>query len=360
MKIECVNEAHGKGWVSYLGDAVSIERQLPSNSIDFRVYSPPFANLYTYSDSALDMGNCADDAEFFRHYSYLIREEYRTTKPTRLVAVHCKDLVDYAGADGRAGLRDFPGDITRAFENCNNDCEGCGVLGQPGPFCALCGGKVNQRVGFKRHSRVTIWKCPVTEMQRTKAHGLLYRTLRTDASFTRQGLAEYLLVFRKWPETEEQKETAVKITHNPADFPLDQWQEWASPVWTTIDQTNVLNVEQARDDKDEKHMCPLQLDLIERAIVLWSNEGDVVRSPFAGIASEGVVALRKRRRFIGSELKESYWRSGIANLAAAEPDAKGSQLDMFALLSQPAAPVAAPPKVKRPRAKRTAAEAPAE
>lgn len=330
MKIECLNERHGNGWAMYHADTVSLAKQLPSNSVDFSVYSPPFANLYTYSDSALDMGNCADDAEFFKHYAFLIRESFRIMKPTRLVAVHCKDLVDYAGADGRAGLRDFPGDITRAFESCNNDCTGCGAMGQPGPFCVLCGGKVIVRPGFKRHSRVTIWKCPVTEMRRTKAHGLLYRTLRTDASFTRQGLSEYLLVFRKWPTSDEEKEAAVKITHDPKDFPLDQWQEWASPVWTTIDQTNVINVQAAREDKDEKHMCPLQLDLIERALVLWSNRGDVTWSPFGGVGSEGVVALQKGRKFIGAELKDSYWRSACANLAAAEPEAVGQQCTMFA------------------------------
>ncbi len=302
-EILCLGEAHGDGWSLYNGDCVDLARQWPSESVDFGLHSPPFSSLYTYSDSERDMGNAVDDAQFFEHYRYLIREHYRILRPGRLVAVHCKQLVDYAGSDGRAGLRDFRGEIIRAYE----------------------------AEGFKYHSEVTIWKCPVTEMQRTKAHGLLYKTLRTDASFTRQGMAEYLVIFRKWPTSEA--ETAWtkdhKILHNPDEFPLSQWQEWASPVWTTIDQTDVLNVTQARDDRDEKHICPLQLQVIDRAVVLWSNPGDVVFSPFAGIGSEGVGALKRRRKFVGFELKPSYFGTGTGNLRAAEPMAPGTQLSLM-------------------------------
>lgn len=300
--MRCINEAHGEGWAAYHGDCVDIARQLPESSVDFCLHSPPFSSLYTYSDSALDMGNCADDEEFFEHYGYLIAEQFRVMKPTRLVAVHCKQLVDYTSSSGRAGLRDFRGRIIRAYED----------------------------AGFKYHAEVTVWKCPVTEMQRTKAHGLLYRTLRTDGSFTRQGLAEYVVVFRKWPRTPEEGEAVPHIVHDPAEFPLSQWQEWASPVWMTIDRTDVLNVAAAREDRDEKHMCPLQLDLIERAVVLWSNRGEVVWSPFAGVGSEGVGALRLGRKFIGFELKDSYWRQSIGNLRAAEPNGVGQQLSMLA------------------------------
>lgn len=299
--IRVLSEAHGQNWTFYNADCVDAVRQMPSDSVGFSVFSPPFANLYTYSDSMLDMGNCANDVEFLRHYSYLVSELLRVTKPGRLCAVHCKDLVDYKGSDGRAGLRDFPGEIIR----------------------------VHEAAGWKYHSRVTVWKCPVTEMQRTKAHGLLYKQLRTDSSFSRQGLAEYVLVFRKWAE---EGDAIDPVRHTSDEFPLDQWQEWASPVWTTIDQTNVLNVHAAREDRDEKHMCPLQLDLIERCIVLWSNPGDVVFSPFGGVASEGVVSVKKGRRFVGTELKGSYYERGCANLADAERSLTHGQLDMFAAM----------------------------
>ena len=281
--IFCLDEAHGENWQIFHGDCVPVVSQLGDATVGFSVYSPPFANLYTYSDSLHDMGNCADDVEFFSQYAFLLRELYRVLKPGRLCAVHCKDLVNYKSRDGMAGLRDFPGDIIRAHID----------------------------VGFAYHSRVTVWKCPVTEMQRTKAHGLLYKQLRKDSTFSRQGVAEYVLIFRKWAAEGDEVEP---VGHTPASFPLNRWQEWASPVWMDIDQTDVLNVQKAREDKDEKHMCPLQLDLIERAVTLWSNPGDVVLSPFAGVGSEGVVSLQLGRRFVGVELKESYWKDAVVNL----------------------------------------------
>jgi DNA modification methylase len=281
--IQVFAQEQGDGWQLYNGDCVQVARGLPDDSVGLAVFSPPFASLYTYGPSERDMGNCANDAEFIEHYSFLLKELYRILRPGRLAAVHCKDLVNYANSSGRAGLRDFPGEIIRAHE----------------------------RAGFTFHSRVTVWKCPVTEMQRTKAHGLLYKQLRTDSSFSRQGLAEYVLLFRKWAE--EGQEVAP-VTHTEADFPLDQWQEWASPVWMNIDQTDVLNVEQARSDRDEKHMCPLQLDLIERCVKLWSNPGDVVFSPFAGIGSEGYVALRAGRKYCGIELKPEYFKHAVRNV----------------------------------------------
>lgn len=286
--VRCLNEAHGDSFALYNGDCVEVLRQMPDACVGLGLYSPPFSSLYTYSDAANDMGNCTSDEQFYEQYSYLVRELHRVLKPGRLVAVHCKDLVDYAGSSetGMAGLRDFPGELIR----------------------------IHKAAGFAWHSRVTIWKCPVTEMQRTKAHGLLYKQLRADSTFSRQGLAEYLLVFRKWALEGDPVEA---VRHTADEFPLTQWQEWASPVWMTIDQTNVLNVAKAREDRDEKHMCPLQLDVIERAIVLWSNPGDVVLSPFAGIGSEGFGAIQRRRRFVGIELKPSYFRDAARNLAAA-------------------------------------------
>jgi hypothetical protein len=224
-RIAALDHAEGRDWAFYRGDCVEVVRQLPDNSVGMALYSPPFANLYTYSDDPRDMGNCEDDAEFLRSYRFLVDELHRVLRPGRLCVVHAKDLVNYKGRDGMAGLRDFPGDLIR----------------------------VHQAAGFAFHSRVTIWKDPVVEMQRTKAHGLLYAQLRRDSTFSRQGLAEYVLVFRKWADEEG---TGVEpVTHTKESFPLDRWQEWASPVWNTIRQTHVLNVELAREDRDEKHMC---------------------------------------------------------------------------------------------------------
>jgi DNA modification methylase len=290
-----LDEAHGKDWSMYQADCVDFARQMPSSSVDYSVYSPPFASLYIYSDSVCDLGNCANDAEFMEQYRFLVREMHRVLRPGRVCSVHCKDLVNYKGRDGMAGLRDFPGAIIRLhIEN-----------------------------GFAYHSRVTIWKDPVIEMQRTKAHGLLYKQLRADSTFSRQGMAEYVLTFRKWAKDDEEVDP---VTHTRDDFTLDQWQQWASPVWTDIRQTNVLNVRQARQQGDEKHICPLQLDLIERCVVLWSNPGETVFSPFAGIGSEGVVSLKLGRKFLGTELKTSYFADACGYLRASQQTSS----DLFA------------------------------
>jgi DNA modification methylase len=239
------------------------------------------------------MGNSADDEEFLRHYRYLCAQLFRVMRPGRIVAVHCKDLVFYKNQCGRAGLRDFPGLLIRAHEE----------------------------AGFTFHSRVTIWRCPVREMTKTKAHGLLYKQLRADSSFSRQGLPEYFVVFRKWAMTEADQAEVQPVEKTKGEYPLDWWQETASPVWMNTRETDVLNAR--RDPKDEKHICPMPLDIIERATVLWSNPGDVVLSPFAGIGSEGFVALRQKRRFVGVELKESYFRQAARHLANAEANAVG-------------------------------------
>jgi hypothetical protein len=257
-------------------------RQTPEESIGFSVYSPPFSNLFVYSDSAADMGNAANDDEFEEQYGYLLYELHRATKPGRLSAVHCSDLPLQKWKDGRIGIKDLSGRIIRAHE----------------------------AVGWVLASRITIWKSPVVEMTRTKALGLLHKQLLKDSGRSRAGMPDYLLVFRKEGDNPE------PITHERADFPVEQWQEWASPVWMTVDQTRVLNVALAREAKDERHLCPLQLDVIDRALVLWSNPGDVVLSPFMGIGSEGVCALRARRRFIGVELKESYFKQAVGYLRA--------------------------------------------
>jgi len=281
-----LGQKFGKDWALYQGDCVEVVKGLPDASIHFSIFSPPFSSLYIYSESERDCGNAANDDEFFQHFDFLIPELLRVSKPGRLCAVHCKDLVNYKGRDGAAGIRDFSGEIIKHFS----------------------------AAGWQYHSKVTIWKDPVIEMQRTKAHGLLYKQLRADSTFSRQGLPDYLLMFRKWPKTEEEEVAIQPVTHTTKDFPLEVWQRYASPVWFDIRQTNVLNIEQARESQDEKHICPLQLDVIERALHLWTNPGETVLSPFAGIGSEGYEALKNNRKFIGIELKESYFQAACKNL----------------------------------------------
>ena len=296
VEIRCLNEAHGENWVAYNGDCVDIATQMPDNSVDFSVYSPPFSGLYIYNDSAADMGNSASDEEFLDHYAFLCKELYRILRPGRLVAVHCKDLVYYRNARGTAGLRDFPGMLIRA----------------------------HQDAGFDFHSRVTVRRCPVREMTKTKAHGLLYKQLRADSTFSRQGLPEYFVVFRKWANTEAEESDVEPVTHTHDEFPLEQWQKWADPVWMDTHETDVLNGR--GDPSDERHICPLPLDLIKRTVFLWSRPGDVVFSPFMGIGSEGTVAIEHGRKFVGVELKETYWRQACKHIATAEATAG----DLFA------------------------------
>jgi hypothetical protein len=252
---------------------------MPDNSIGFSVYSPPFGALFVYSESVADMGN-STDSEFADHYSFLVGEKFRVTKPGRITAVHCSDLPMTKWKDGAVGIKDFSGQIIRIHED----------------------------AGWILHSRRTIWKCPVTEMTRTKHVGLLYKQLKKDSAKSRGGMPDYLLTFVK------PGDNADPITHNPDEFPVEQWQEWASPVWMTVNQSNTLNVKMAKDHADERHLCPLQLDVIERALIMWSNPGDVVLSPFMGIGSEGVSSLKLGRKFVGSELKESYWKQACKYL----------------------------------------------
>jgi DNA modification methylase len=287
--IRCLNESHGNNFAVYNGDCVDIVGQLPDASIDFSVYSPPFGSLFVYSESAADMGNSTDE-EFAKHYAWLVREKFRVTKPGRLTAVHCSDLPMTKWRDGAVGIKDFSGDIIR----------------------------IHQDAGWIMHSRRTIWKCPVVEMTRTKHVGLLYKQLMKDSSKSRGGMPDYLITFIK------SGENASPIVHTPENFPLDQWQEWASPVWMSINQSNVLNVKLAREQNDERHLCPLQLDVIERALIMWSNAGDIVLSPFTGIGSEGVMSLKLGRKFIGTELKESYWKQATRYLQAQD-----AQDDLF-------------------------------
>lgn len=289
MDIRCLNDTKGRNWQGVHGDCVDVVAQMPDNSIGFSIYSPPFGSLFVYSESAADMGN-STDAEFAEHYAFLVREKFRVTKPGRVSAVHCSDLPMTKWKDGAVGIKDFSGQIIRAHED----------------------------AGWIYHGRRTIWKCPVVEMTRTKHVGLLYKQLRKDSTKSRGGMPDYLLTFIK------PGDNAELIAHTPEDFPLEQWQEWASPVWMSVQQSNVLNVKAAKDSRDERHLCPLQLDVIERGLIMWSNAGDVVLSPFMGIGSEGVVSLKLKRRFVGIELKESYWKQACRYL-----DAQDAQDDLF-------------------------------
>lgn len=264
-----------------LGDCVQLIREVESESIGFSIFSPPFAELYTYSDKLEDMGNSKDYNEFFTAFKFLVKELYRVMWSGRNVAVHCMDLPIQKGKEGYIGLRDFSGMILQAF----------------------------QEVGFIYHSRVTIWKNPVTEMQRTKALGLLHKQVKKDAAMSRVGIPDYLMIFRK--EGEHNHPVHCNIS-------VGTWQKYASPVWMDIDYSNTLNASKGRDDKDEKHICPLQLETIERAITLWSNEGDRVLTPFLGIGSEVYTAIKLKRFGVGFELKESYYNEAVKNCKSME------------------------------------------
>ena len=268
------------------GDCVEEVAKLPDNSIDFSIFSPPFAELYVYSDDIRDMGNCKDYEEFFVHFQFLVKELARVIKSGRLVAVHCMDLPAMKGKDGYIGLKDFSGMLIQAFE----------------------------KEGFIYHDRITIWKSPVVEMTRTKSIGLLHKTIKKDSSLSRTGIPDYILVFRNAGDN------LVPITHQDKDenkenyLPVNLWQKYAEPVWYDINYSDTLQYTSARDEKDEKHICPLQLETIRRCLHLWSNEGETVLSPFGGIGSEGYESLRLNRNYIGIELKESYYNQMQRNL----------------------------------------------
>ena len=290
-----IDSQSGKNWTVYNGDCVRVAQSMPDNSIDYSVYSPPFANLYIYSDDIQDMGNCSNEDEFMEQYRFLIKEKLRITKPGCLSSVHCKNLVMYANRDGAAGMKDFRGMIIMEHE----------------------------AAGWTYHAETCIWKCPVTEMQRTKAQGLLYKQLRADSRYSRMGMAEYVIHFRKWADGMKDE----PVEHTFEEFPVDEWQKIASPVWMDINQTRVLNGQIARDNADEKHICPLQLDVIERCLRLYSKKDALVFSPFTGVGSEGVCSIKFGRRFVGSELKQAYWKLACENIASASAQ---TVMDLFA------------------------------
>lgn len=277
------DDATGDRWRMMLGDSCERLAELPDESIDLSVFSPPFASLFTYSPSLRDLGNSGDRQEFLDHYRYVLDHLLRLTKPGRLSCVHVQQLTTSKSRDGVIGLTDFRGEVIRA----------------------------HQAAGWTFHGEVTVNKDPQAQAIRTKAHALMFVTKNRDSSGTRPGLADYLLLFRK------PGDNAVPIK---TDVSNEEWIEWAQPVWMDIRETNTLNVRVARDDDDEKHICPLQLDFIERCVRLWSNPDETVLSPFAGIGSEGYVTVRNGRRFIGCELKPSYWQTAVNNLQDVEAE----------------------------------------
>jgi len=288
-----------------LGDCVERTREIESGSVHYSIFSPPFASLYTYSNSARDMGNCKTDDEFYTHYKFLVKELYRVLMDGRLVSIHCMNLPTSKARDGVIGIRDFRGEMIRMFED----------------------------AGFIYHSEVCIWKNPVTAMQRTKALGLLHKQICKDSAMSRQGIPDYLVTMRKPGVNPEpcsgpfEKFVGDESTfENTGNLSIDVWQRYASPVWMDINPSNTLQHRSAREHNDERHICPLQLDVIERGIQMWSNPGDLVLSPFMGIASEGYTAVKMGRKFVGVELKESYYRQAVKNLAAAE---QLKQQDLF-------------------------------
>jgi len=331
--MEVIDEYTGDNFHIYNADCVEVAKNLPDESIGFSVYSPPFSSLYTYSNSDRDMGNTKSHSEFFAQYKYLIKEKLRITKSGRLTAVHCMNLPTTKGRDGFIGMYDFRGEIIRAHLD----------------------------AGWIYHSEVVVWKDPVLAMQRTKALGLLHATIKKDSSMSRQGIPDTIVIFRKPgvndkpisgefkyyvgetdlnEYTKRESMDAVsgqKFIHFEQDdgrkkqkrdtgSSIDVWQHYASPVWFDINQTNTLQFKSARESEDERHICPLQLDVIERCNQLWSMPDDVVFSPFLGIGSEGYVAVQMGRKFIGTELKSSYFQVAKKNLDKANIQQEQTEL----------------------------------
>ena len=301
MKV--LNQEAGKNWFLYNGDSVEVMQGIPENSIHLSVTSIPFASLYTYSNSERDMGNSRTYEEFEQQYMYLGKEWYRVTMPGRNVCIHVMNLPSSKEKDGYIGIKDFRGDVIRWM----------------------------QSLGFIYHSEVCIWKDPVCAMQRTKALGLLHKQIKKDSCMSRMGIPDYVVTFRKPGENTE------RVTHTNETYPVSKWQkvaspiwdEYAAPVWWDINQNDTLNGKIAREDSDERHICPLQLPVIERCIELWSNPGDVVLDPFNGIGSTGYQALLMGRKYIGIELKESYYNVAVKNLQAAEQHNDTNNISLF-------------------------------
>ena len=284
--MKCLNQVIKERYSIYNGDSCEIMNSIPDNSIHYSIFSPPFADLYVYSNSERDMGNCKSKSEFYEHFKFIVKELYRIMMNGRLVSFHCMNLPTSKQKDGFIGITDFRGELIKLFQDC----------------------------GFIYHSEVCIWKDPVIAMQRTKALGLLHKQIKKDSAMCRQGIPDYLVTMRKPGDNPE------RVEHTNETFPVQIWQNYASPVWMDINPSDTLQRTSARDEKDEKHICPLQLDVIRRGINLWTNENDFVFTPFMGIGSEVYQALKMNRRGIGIELKESYYKQAVKNCENAEID----------------------------------------
>jgi len=288
--INVIAQATNDGAALYNGDSVEVMAALPESSVHYSIFSPPFASLYTYSNSDRDMGNSVDGDQFAAHFEFLVKDLLRVTMPGRLCSFHCMNIPAILSRDGYIGIVDFRGELIRMFS----------------------------AAGWIYHSEVCIWKDPVTAMQRTKALGLLHKQLKKDSCMSRQGIPDYLVTMRKPGDNPE------RVTHTNESFPVKVWQKYASPIWTDINPSDTIQFRSARDDKDERHICPLQLDVIRRALELWTNPNDIVLSPFMGIGSEGYVAREMGRRFVGCELKECYFKQAVRNI-----DTAGKQKGLF-------------------------------
>ena len=281
-----------KEYSLYNGDSAEVLTKIPDNSIHYEIYSPPFQSLYVYSNSDRDLGNCRTADEFYEQFFFIAKELYRVLMPGRLMSFHCMNLPTSKERDGYIGIRDFRGELIKFFQD----------------------------IGFIYHSEVCIWKDPVTAMQRTKALGLLHKQLKKDSCMSRQGIPDYLVTMRKPGENPE------RVTHTNDSFPVFVWQKYASPIWTDINPNDTLQYRSAREEQDERHICPLQLQVIQRGIELWTNPGDIVLTPFMGIGSEAYMAVKMGRRAVGVELKDSYYRQAVANVKEA---LNNQQTDLF-------------------------------
>lgn len=299
--MQVIDQYHGKNFSIYNGDTAEVIKQIPDSSIHYQIFSPPFASLYTYSNSDRDLGNCKTKSEFYEHYKFIIQEQFRIQMPGRNLSFHCMNLPTSKERDGYIGIEDFRGELIRLYQD----------------------------AGFIYHSEVTIWKDPVTAMQRTKALGLLHKQIKKDSCMSRQGIPDYLVTMRKPGENPE------RVTHTNESFPVSKWQQYASPAWDIygsplwwdINQSKTLNKVEAREEQDERHICPLQLDVIERAIELWTNENDIVFTPFLGIGSEVYQSLKMKRRGIGIELKPSYFKQAVEFCKGVESEGEQFTLD---------------------------------
>jgi len=304
--MDVLSQIHENNFSAYNADCVEVCASMPSNSVDFTIFSPPFSSLYTYSNSERDMGNSKNDDEFFLHFGFLVENLFRLTKPGRIVAFHCMNIPAMKERDGYIGIKDFRGDLISCF----------------------------QKHGFIYHSEHVIWKDPLIEATRTKAIGLMHKQLCKDSTICRSGLPDYLIAMRKPGENQDMVSHPDGLNkfygENPptsGNLSHERWRRYASPVWMDIRQTHTLQASTAREQDDERHICPLQLDVIERGLQLWSRKNDVVLSPFMGIGSEGYVAIKDERRFIGIELKTAYFTVAVDNIRKAEKENK--ELTLF-------------------------------